>query len=164
MARYHLGQPLGRGANAVGECVPVPVADPHPICVPVQRLRSSYPLAEEQPGRVSVARGRAQKRIYRGRSAALGQHQIWYQDVLYSGLFNQTEAGIHPLQLIDLVLGEHTYDDALSLGWLTKTSPQCSSTTALSSSGTIWPFTILTSTSASGMPANFLSSTTDAFS
>src|SRR5208283_4569008 len=139
--------------------------DSNTVRVPVEGTRTGDLLRKEQPGGITISPvGRAQKCVHLGWGTAVREHQIWNQDVLYSGLFNQTEAGIHPLQLIDLVLGEHTHEDALSRGWLTKTSPQWSSTTALSSSGTIWLFTILTSTSARGMPASFLSSTTDAFS
>jgi len=165
MAGNHLGQPARRSAYSVRERVPVALADSNTIRVPIERTRTCDLLGKKQSGGVSVSPiGRAQERVHLDWRTALRQNQIWNQEVLYSGLFNQAEAGIHPLQLIDLVLGEHTHEDALSLGWLTKTSPQWSSTTALSSSGTIWPFTILTSTSASGMPASFLSSTTDAFS
>lgn len=69
--------------------MPITLPDSYPVRVPVQLTRPCDLLSKKQPGGITVTSvGRAQEGVNRGWGTALRQHQIWYQEVVYSGLFN----------------------------------------------------------------------------
>ena len=117
--------------------MPVLLAYSDAVGVPIEWARAGYLLREKQAGRIPVTGGGTQQCVHFVWDAPHGRQEVWHKEILYSGLPNEAQAGIQPLQLVNLVLGIHSQDEALSRGWLTNTSPQWSSTTALSAKGTI---------------------------